>query len=332
MATKAINNVKLGIFVLAGLLILILALYMIGRDTNMFGQNFILRARFQNIQGLTSGNNVRYSGIQVGTVKRIQILSDTLIEVTMVVDEDYKPYIHKTDLVSIGTDGLMGNKLVNISPAKENAPPVDDGDLLLTKRISGTDEMLATLDQTNLNLQEISEDLRQTIRRINNSTALWSILEDPEISSDLRQALMNIRNATGKADAMVGDLNGIIGDVKNGKGSLGEILKDTSLAYELGEAVTSIRQTGEKASRLADELSKLSNSVKEDIESGKGPANAILKDSNMVIKLNNSLDNIEKGTDAFNENMKALQHNFLFRKYFRRQAKARNADSASRKK
>lgn len=321
MATKTFNNVKLGIFVLAGLIILILALYMIGKDTNVFGRNFTLRARFQNIQGLTSGNNVRYSGIQVGTVKKIQIQNDTLIEVTMVIDSDYKPYIHKTDLVSIGTDGLMGNKLVNISPARENAPPVDNGDLLFTKRMSGTDEMLATLDQTNVNLLQISEDLRQTIRRINNSTALWNILEDPAVSSDLRHALSNIRSATGKADVMVRDLNGIIGDVKNGKGSLGEILQDTSLAHELGEAVASIRQVGEKAGVLAEELTAISNSVKEDIESGKGPANAILKDSVMVIKLNKSLDNIEKGTDAFNENMKALQHNFLFRKYFRRQAK-----------
>jgi phospholipid/cholesterol/gamma-HCH transport system substrate-binding protein len=97
MATKKINNIKLGLFVLAGLLLLILGLYMIGRDSNLFGRNFELRARFENVQGLTPGNNIRYSGIQVGTVKKVKIISDTLIEVTMLIDEKMKSFIHKND-------------------------------------------------------------------------------------------------------------------------------------------------------------------------------------------------------------------------------------------
>jgi ABC-type transport system involved in resistance to organic solvents, periplasmic component len=65
MAKRAINNVKLGAFVLSGLFLLILLLYMIGKNRNMFGSNFILKARFENVQGLKSGNNVRYAGIDV---------------------------------------------------------------------------------------------------------------------------------------------------------------------------------------------------------------------------------------------------------------------------
>lgn len=86
MVKKTINNLKLGIFVLAGLLVVIISLYMIGRDTNLFGKNYTLRAHFENVQGLTPGNNIRYSGIQVGTVKKVKILNDTLIEVTMLID------------------------------------------------------------------------------------------------------------------------------------------------------------------------------------------------------------------------------------------------------
>jgi phospholipid/cholesterol/gamma-HCH transport system substrate-binding protein len=80
------NNIKLGVFVLAGLLFLILLLYMIGRNRNLFGRNYVLKARFENVQGLIPGNNVRFAGIQAGTVKKIQILNDTMIEVTMFID------------------------------------------------------------------------------------------------------------------------------------------------------------------------------------------------------------------------------------------------------
>ena len=87
MAKHGINNVKLGAFALAGLLFLVLLLYMIGKNRSLFGATYILKARFENVQGLVPGNNVRFSGIEAGTVKRIKILNDTTIEVTMAIEK-----------------------------------------------------------------------------------------------------------------------------------------------------------------------------------------------------------------------------------------------------
>ena len=87
MAKHGINNVKLGAFALAGLLFLVLLLYMIGKNRSLFGATYILKVRFENVQGLVPGNNVRFSGIEAGTVKRIKILNDTTIEVTMAIDQ-----------------------------------------------------------------------------------------------------------------------------------------------------------------------------------------------------------------------------------------------------
>jgi len=81
MAKNTISNMKLGAFVLAGVLCLVLLLFMIGKNMNLFGNTYVLKARFENIQGLVVGNNIRYSGIQTGTVKNIKILNDTVIEV-----------------------------------------------------------------------------------------------------------------------------------------------------------------------------------------------------------------------------------------------------------
>lgn len=115
MAKKTINTIKLGVFVTAGFLFLILLLYMIGKNRNLFGPSFILKAQFENVQGLVPGNNVRYSGIEVGTVKRINILNDTVMEVVLVVSDKMKTIIRNNAVVSIGSDGLMGNKVINIS-------------------------------------------------------------------------------------------------------------------------------------------------------------------------------------------------------------------------
>ena len=330
MAKKAVNNVKLGIFVLAGLLVMIISLYMIGRDTNLFGKNYTLRARFENVQGLQSGNNIRYSGIQVGTVKKVKFLNDTLIEVTMLIDLKMKQYIHKNDIVTRSTDGLMGNRILNITPAKDGSPLAEDGDLLVTKKAISTDDILVTLDKTTRNIAEISEELKTTVTRINESKGIWQLLDDTELPANLRASVVNIRKATSQAGNMVNDLQSLITDIKSGKGSLGAILKDTSISYNLNEAVLKIQQVGDHATQLADELTKITTGIQQDINSGKGPANAILKDSALVMRLANSLANLEKGTDAFQQNMEALKHNFLLRGYFRRLEKKQREEAGNK--
>jgi phospholipid/cholesterol/gamma-HCH transport system substrate-binding protein len=121
-------------------------------------------------------------------------------------------------------------------------------------------------------------------------------------------------------------------DVKNGKGSIGTLLKDTAFAQNLNEAIVKIKSVGVEADSLAVELNKLVEGVRTDVNTGKGPANAILKDSMMVIKLNQSLDNIQKGTDAFNQNMEALKHSFLTKGYFKKQEKEKQKELKEQEK
>ena len=326
MAKRVINNVKLGLFVLGGLLFLVLLLYMIGKNRSLFGSTYVLKARFENVQGLVAGNNVRFSGIQAGTVKRIKILSDTVIEVTMIVDTKMKPIIRKNAIVSIGTDGLVGNKVVNIVPAGSPGPLAEEGDILASKKSVNTDEMMQTLYKTNNDIADIAANLKTTVQQINNSSALWALLNDNSIPQDLRNSLTNIRLATGRAGNMVNDLHDIVMDVKSGKGSVGAILKDTSFAYNLNEAIHKIKTVGDEADSLADEINKVVSGIRQDVNNGKGTVNALLKDSMLAMKFNASLDNIQKGTDGFNQNMDALKHNFLLRGYFRKQEKQKRKE------
>lgn len=318
MAKQTINNSKLGIFIIAALFLLILGLYMIGQDSNLFSRNYVLKARFEHVQGLTPGNNIRYAGIQVGTVKKVIIINDTCIEVTMVIQEDMKQFIRVNDVVSISTDGLMGNKLLQITPSKDGSAFAVSGDVLRTKKIISTDEMLELLNRTNQNVAVISEELKNTVQRINNSKGLWEVLENETLPRNIHASVNTIRSATVKADLMLKDLQTIIADVKQGKGSLGKIITDTAIAYNLNEAINKIKLVGNHADTLAADLHAFTLSVKNDVNNGKGTVHSLLKDSILVQKLNNSLQNIEKGTDGFNQNMEALKNNFLFRGYFRK--------------
>lgn len=325
MARQIVNNVKLGAFVLGGLLFLILLLYMIGKNISMFGSTYRLKARFDNVQGLIPGNNVRYSGIQAGTVKDINILNDTTIEVSMMMDTKMQNVIRKDAIASIGTDGLVGNKVINIVPGKDHKELAKEGDVIASKKAIDTDEIFKTLSNTNKDVAEIVSGLKATVRRINSSTALWTLLNDEAIPQDLRKSVANLRSATSKAGIMTDDLQSIIREVNSGKGSVGMLLKDTAFAYNLNEAVLKLRMAGDQAENLSTEVRTLVAGIQEDVNTGKGSANALLKDSILVQKLNISMDNIQKGTDGFNQNMEALKKSFLLRGYFRRQEKQKEA-------
>ena len=332
MATRRIDNVKLGIFVLVGLIMLIFALYMVGKDTNLFSKNYILKVQFDNAKGLMIGNNVRYAGIQVGTVKKINFLNDTTIEVVMLIDEKMKSYIHKKDEVSIGTDGLVGNKILNITHGEDRTALAENDDILVTKKNIDTDEMLEVLNKTNVNIALISEDLKMTVQRLNNSTAFWEILNDKTLPTNLKKTLVNVRNATDKADNLVAELQTVVSDIKNGKGSIGGILRDTAMLVNLNSAVDKIKLVGDNANNLANELNILTQGVKQDINNGKGTINTVLKDTVLVQKLNQSLNHIEEGTSNFNQNMEALKHNFFFKGYFKKLEKNKKKENLLKEK
>lgn len=321
MENRTINNIKLGAFVSGGLLFLVVLLYMIGANRSLFGATYILKARFENVQGLVSGNNVRFSGIQAGTVKNIQILNDTVIEVVMIVDKKMQAIIRTNALVSIGTDGLVGNKVVNMVPSKVSAPLAKEGAILLVKRAVSPDEMLQTLYTTNNDIAVIAANLKMTVQRINTSTAIWNLLSDPYIPNDLKLSIAKIREATSKAASITNNLDEMIVEVKNGKGLLGMILTDDTLANNFGNVVLKINSVGEQLDTLSGEIRGLVNNFNQDLNKGKGPFNTLLRDSMLSIKLSNSLDNIQQGTDGFNQNMAAIKHSFLLRGYFKKMRK-----------
>ncbi|WP_291402125.1 MlaD family protein [Daejeonella sp.] len=311
MKKQLINNTKLGFFVLVGLLFLILLLYMIGRNRSLFGSNYLLKTRFENVNGLIPGNNVRYAGIQAGTVKKLEILNDTTVEVTMIIDTEMEQIIRKDAITAIGTDGLVGNKVVNIVPGNLNASIAKNGDLLKSKKPIDTEKILNTLSTTNNDVSIIVSGLKTTVERINNSSAIWDLLSDDQLPNDIKKSARNIQLATLKAAAISNEFQLILNELRNGNGSLGMLLNDTVL-------VSNLNKSSHNLNLVSLQLHTVVSDLQKDINSGKGPVNSLLKDTLMVKKLNTSLDNIQMGTDGFNQSMEALKHSFLLRGYFKR--------------
>lgn len=318
MRDKIINNVKLGIFVVAGLIFLIILLYMIGKNRNMFGFNYVIKARFENVQGLKTGNNVRFAGIDIGTVSNISMINDTIMEVEMSIDNKVKNIIRKNAIVSIGTDGLVGNKVVNIISLKKSAPLAENNDILNTKKTVDTDEMLRTFYKTNNDISIIAQQLKITMKKLNDSNQLWEVINNKNFASNIKSSAYQIKYASAHIDELTKQANIIVKEINEGKGTLGLIIKDTAFSKSILNSVKSINNLSTKANDLSLQLKDLIEEINHDIKNGDGIANKILKDSQIVIKINNSLNNIENGTNGFNQNMEALKHNFLFRGYFKK--------------
>ncbi|MBY0434082.1 MAG: MlaD family protein [Cyclobacteriaceae bacterium] len=325
---KTTNNIQLGFFVMMGLVFLLAALYLIGKNRNLFDQTFEVSATFYNVNGLMKGNNVRFSGIDVGTIKRVEIISDTSVKVTMIIEDRVHPFIKKNSIAAVGTDGLMGNKLVNISNlSTASTEIIEEGDMLVTTRPVETTDMLRTLDQTNTNLYQITNDIKKITEKLNNNNSLWSILMDTTVALNVKQSILGLRSTTRNAVIFTQDLNSILDDVKKGKGLAGSILKDSATAKKFTTSIEQLQGASESARKASNDIRQLT----EEMKKGEGGAGVLLSDSVFANDLKKSMHNLQSSTDRFNQNMEALKHNFLFRGYFRKLEKeSKKAKAASK--
>ena len=319
MKQTASQKIRLGIFVISGLLIFIVAVYFIGDKQKMFGKTNHLKAIFNNVNGLQIGNNVRYSGVNSGTVRGINMVNDSVIEVDMIIDKTLFSHIKKDAVAIIGSDGLVGSMIINITPGKGTALPVEPGDEIKSLNRVRTDEMLNTLGVTNKNAAHLTADLLEITSQINNGKGTIGLLiRDSTLAKDLNKT-MHYLKITGKlATESVTKLNNLIGSLDNKNNVIG-VLKDTTVANNIKTIVHNLDKSSAEINKVVSNLNLTIANVKE----GKGAINYLSNDPKLVLKIDSTMTNIKEASFRLNENMEALKHNFLFRGYFRKQEKAK---------
>jgi len=198
METKTTKfKTKLGIFVLAGLILFTIGIFYIGRQKHLFNPVFNLNTTFKNISGLEVGNNVRFSGINVGTIDNIRIINDSTVKVDILVDRKVQQFI-KTDCnVRIMSEGLIGDKIISITNSASNAPGVKDGQFLSSVEPVETDAIMSSLKVTGENAEVLSGQLADILYKINNGNGTLSrLIRDSTIANNLDQTIVNLKAGT----------------------------------------------------------------------------------------------------------------------------------------
>ncbi|MBG6063332.1 phospholipid/cholesterol/gamma-HCH transport system substrate-binding protein [Flavobacterium sp. CG_9.1] len=313
------QKLQLGVFVIIGLLLFILAVYFIGDKKQMFGKTNHLSAVFNNVNGLQLGNNVRFSGINVGTVRGIEMINDTAIRVDMLIDKTIFPLIRKNAVATIGSDGLVGNMIINILPGKEGAASLHPGDQIATINRIRTEDMLITLDKTNKNAALLTTDLLKITNEINQGTGTVGLLiKDSTLAEDLKQTIHYLKiTGKGSSESII-KLNRLISSLENKNNVIG-VLKDTAVANTIKSVVQNLKQTSSQINNVVGNL----DTTVVNIKGGKGAINYLSNDPKLVRKIDSTMNNIKESSFRLNENLEALKHNFLFRGYFRKQEKAK---------
>lgn len=309
------QKLRLGLLVIVSLLLFVVAVYFIGNRQNMFVKTFSISANFNNVNGLMKGNNVRYSGINIGTVKDIAMINDSTINVLMVIEEKMVTHIRKDAIATIGTDGLVGNMIVNIVPGKGDAAPIDSGDTIESYTKIGTGEMLNTLNVTNENAALLTAKLLNIADAMADSKGTFGMLiNDTLVAQNLKQTVNQLRIMSIEANKSMRSLNSIINEINFNESVAGVLLNDSIEGQKVRDVLSNLETSSKDIQTVITNL----NETITEFKNGKGAVDFLFNDEDFVKNLEQSMKNINEGTEKFNQNMEALKHNFLTRHYFKK--------------
>ena len=184
-------------FVAGGLALFVLAIFIIGKQKNLFNPVFKLTTTYYNVSGLQVGNNIRFSGVNVGTVDNIRIINDSTVRVDLLVRKEVKQFIKSDSEVAIGSEGLIGDRLLIITQGSADAHLAREGEELASIEPVETDAIIASLEITAGNAEIVSQQLAEIMININSGTGtLGRLIQDTTIARNLDQTILNLKKSS----------------------------------------------------------------------------------------------------------------------------------------
>lgn len=230
---------KLGMFVAVGLGILVIAIYLIGIQKNLFGNTFQLKTVFKSVSGLKEGNNVRFAGINIGTVDEITLITDSSVLVYLVIKDNAKPFLRTNSIASIGSDGLMGDKVLTINPGNANAALVKEGSTIGSSEAVEMQDIIAGLKKSVDNATLITDQLAGFTYKMNNGKgALSKLISDEQFSESIKGTILNLERSSKEFAQFTWKMN-------HGNGALSKLVSDEDFANSLDSTMTNLK-TGSK--------------------------------------------------------------------------------------
>lgn len=318
------KSIIVGLFTLFGIVFFVTAIFVLGGNQKRFTKTISLKTVLDNAGGLKAGNNVVFSGVKIGTIKNIKLIENSHVEIDFNIEEKSQDYIRKDAQVRISSEGFIGNKIIVIQGGSSNVAVVEAGDLLQSVKSTDTEEMMATLQVNNQNLVAITGDIKKLSEKIaNGEGTIGAVLTDSVMALQVKSIMASLTQTADNTAKVSSALNAFTNKL-NTEGSLAnELLTDTTVFQSLRSSAAQLQGITQSASALTQNLSKAS----EKINHTDNTLGALLNDDEMAGTMKQTVINLEESTDKLNQNMEALQHNFLLRGFFRKQAKQKEKEA-----
>lgn len=278
------KKIRLGIFVSLGIAVLIVGIYFIGEGQQLFRSTFQISGVFKDVAGLQAGNNVRLSGINIGTVKDVSIISDTSVRVEIVIDESIRKFIKKDAIAIIGSEGLMGNKVLVINPGTGGKEIIENNDVIETI--------------VPISVDDIFQSLNTTIENANL------------ITGDLASMTSNIESGKGTIGRLIMDkswrenFDSIFVNLKDGSAGFKTIIDK---ANDMDDVLLTFKSTLENAASITNDLAKITHSI----QSGEGTIGRLFMDQSSAQNIDSTFINLKEGSAEFKILLEKAQNSWL---------------------
>jgi phospholipid/cholesterol/gamma-HCH transport system substrate-binding protein len=313
------KGIIVGIFVFIAIAIVIAGVLTLGGQKKSFVKAVHISAVFPDVNGLAVGNNVWFSGVKIGTIKNISFDNNANVVVQMNIEQKVRKYIKQDSKAKISSDVLIGNKIVVIYGGTPASPVVTDNSRLSVEAALNSEEMLATLQANNKNLLDITNDFKVISKHIaSGKGSIGKLLIEESLYKDLQSTMSSLKQTANSAKSISSDLSEYTSRFDQ-KGTLvNDLVTDTIIFSRLRATVAEINQAANRSNEIINQLTTASAKINDP----NTPVGALLNDKTAAGNLKGTLKNLEAASYKLDENMEALQHNFLLRGFFRRKAKA----------
>jgi phospholipid/cholesterol/gamma-HCH transport system substrate-binding protein len=327
-ATEVKQNIKLGTFVLVGLVLFLISIFFIGKESNFFNRTFLVSAVFKNVEGLQKGDNVWLSGVKIGTVKSVDIITESKVIVSLSLRDKQNQFIRKDATASIGSDGFIGNKIVVIRPGNASQI-IHESDTINALSPADTQELLGIAKEVGENTKTLTEDLKIIVFKIKHGKGIiGELLNEGPLSTDIRNTVASLRTTGENTAKASSDLSALLHDIRHGNGLLPTLISDTSFSGTFREALINVKKVSQNAAHVATNLDKLTTKIND----SHNAVGVLLADTAFAHKLQRTMQNAESASHKLDQDMEALKHNFLLRGYFRKQAKKEKEEKEEKEK
>jgi len=306
--------VMVGLFVFLGVAFLIAGILTIGNLHNTFKKKIEVFALFDDVNGLQVGNNIWFSGVKVGTVSSLEFFDNNKVKVKMKVENKSQQYIRKNAYVKLSTDGLIGNKILVIYGGELRQPQIEAGDTLSVEKTFTTEDMINTLQENNKNVLAITTDFKTISSQMaKGEGTIGKMLNDASIYDHLDEAALSLQTASKNAQRVINSL-ATFSDGLNKEGTLANQLTTDTIVFN------SMKASALQLQNLVDTAAVFVGNLNSASANEQTPLGVLLHNEEAGTQLKKTIENLESGSKSLDENLKALQHSFLLRNYFKKKA------------